>query len=87
MEFLLQYDDKNCPWYGLMGGLEDYLINFTNGHTVFSKNNVTSIILKEDDDADTIRYAYQYDSDKYPILQTMYEAYAPDDKQVFYIEY
>ena len=87
MELLLQYDDKNCPWYGLMGGLEDYLINFTNGHTVFSKNNMTSIILKEDDDADTIRYAYQYDSDKYPILQTMYEAYAPDDKQVFYIEY
>lgn len=87
LEFLLQYDDKNCPLYGLMGGIEDYLVNFTYGHTTFSKNNVTSIIMKDDDDADTICFAYQYDRDKYPVLQTLYEAYDPDDKQVFYFEY
>ncbi|MBQ6770647.1 MAG: hypothetical protein IJP44_06655 [Bacteroidales bacterium] len=87
LEFLLQYDDKNCPLYGLMGGIEDYLVSFTYGHTTFSKNNVTSIIMKEDDYADTICFAYQYDSDKYPVLQTSYEAYDPDDKQVFYFEY
>ena len=87
LEFQLQYDDKNCPLYGLMGGIEDYLVNFTYGHTTFSKNNVTSIVMKDDDDADTICFAYQYDRDKYPVLQTLYEAYDPDDKQVFYFEY
>ena len=71
MDFQLQYDDKNCPWYGFMGGLEDYLINFTSGHTGFTKNNVTRIIMTEDDYADTICYAYQYNSEKYPVLQTI----------------
>ena len=87
MDFQLQYDDKNCPWYGFMGGLEDYLINFTSGHTGFTKNNLTRIILTEDDYADTICYAYQYGSDKYPVLQTMYESDDIDDKQVLYFEY
>ena len=41
----------------------------------------------EDDYADTIRYAYQYDRDGYPILQTMYYADEPDDKMVLYFEY
>lgn len=87
MEFLLQYDDKNCPWYGFMGGLQDYVTNFGFGHTSFTKNNMTRIILTEDDYTDTICYAYQYDSDKYPVLQTMYESDDIDDKQVLYIEY
>jgi hypothetical protein len=87
MDFQLQYDDKNCPWYGFMGGLEDYLINFTSGHTGFTKNNVTRIIMTEDDYADTICYAYQYNSEKYPVLQTMYESDDIDDKQVLYFEY
>lgn len=87
MDFQLQYDDKNCPWYGFMGGLEDYLITFTSGHTGFTKNNVTRIIMTEDDYADTICYAYQYGSDKYPVLQTMYENDDIDDKQVLYFEY
>ena len=87
MDFQLQYDDKNCPWYGFMGGLEDYLINFTSGHTGFTKNNVTRIIMTEDDYADTICYAYQYNSEKYPVLQTMYENDDIDDKQVLYFEY
>ena len=87
MDFRLQYDDKNCPWYGFLGGLEDYLINFSSGHTGFTKNNVTYLIITEDHYVDTIRYAYQYDSDKYPILQTMFYADEPDDKQVLYFEY
>ena len=87
MDFQLQYDDKNCPLYGFMGGLEDYMINFSSGHTGFTKNNVTSIIMTEDGYADTLRYAYQYDSDKYPVLQTMYYTDDPDDKQVLYFEY
>lgn len=87
MDFQLQYDNKNCPWYGFMGGLEDYLINFTSGHTGFTKNNVTCIIMTEDDYTDTIRYSYQYNSDKYPVLQTIYEVEDPDDKQVLYFEY
>ena len=87
LDFLLQYDDKNCPWYGLLGGLEDYLINFTSGHTGFTKNNVTRIIMTEDNYSDTVCYAYQYNSDKYPVLQTMYLIDDPDDKRVFYYEY
>lgn len=87
MDFKLEYDDKNCPWYGFLGGLEDYLVNFTSGHTGFTKNNVTQIILTEGHYVDTIRYAYQYDSDKYPVLQTMFETDDPDDKQVLYYEY
>lgn len=87
IDFQLQYDDKNCPWYGFMGGLEDYLINYASGHTGFTKNNVTSMIITEGDYADTLCFAYQYDRDKYPILQTMYYADDPDDKQVLYIEY
>ena len=87
MDFQLQYDDKKCPWYGFMGGLEDYLTNFSSGHTGFTKNNVTRIIMTEDDSADTICYAYQYNSNKYPVLQTMYESDDIDDKQVLYFEY
>lgn len=87
MDFQLQYDDKNCPWYGFIGGLEDYLINFTSGHTGFTKNNVTEIILTEDNYVDTLRFAYQYDSDKYPVLQTRYFTDDPDDKGVLYFEY
>lgn len=87
MDFQLQYDDKNCPLYGFMGGLEDYLINFTSGHTGFTKNNVTRIIMTEDDYADTICYSYQYNSDKYPVLQTMYNLDNIDYKQVLYFEY
>ena len=87
LDFQLQYDDKNCPWYGFMGGLEDYLINFSSGHTGFTKNNLTSMIITEGHYVDTIRFAYQYDSDKYPVLQTMYEIDEPDDKQVLYFEY
>ena len=87
MDFQLQYDDKNCPWYGFLGGLEDYLVNFTYGHTGFTKHNVTSIIFTEDNYVDTICYAYQYDRDNYPVLQTMYESDDIDDKQVLYFEY
>ena len=87
MDFQLQYDNKNCPWYGFIGGLEDYLINFTSGHTGFTKNNVTEIILTEDNYVDTLRFAYQYDSDKYPVLQTRYFTDDPDDKGVLYFEY
>lgn len=87
VDFQLQYDDKNCPWYGFMGGLEDYLMNFANGHTSFTKNNVTRIIMTEGHYIDTIRYTYQYDAEKYPVLQTMYENDDIDDKQVLYFEY
>ena len=87
MDFQLQYDEKNCPWYGFIGGLEDYLINFTSGHTGFTKNNVTQIILTEDHYIDTLCFAYQYNSDKYPVLQTRYFTDDPDDKQVLYFEY
>lgn len=87
MTFKMQYDDKICPFYGFMGGLEDYYFNFTTGHTGFTKNNVTRIILTEDQYVDTICYAYQYDADKYPILQTMYYTDDPDDKMVLYYEY
>ena len=45
------------------------------------------IIMTEDDYADTICYAYQYNSEKYPVLQTMYENDDIDDKQVLYFEY
>ena len=87
MDFQLQYDDKNCPWYGFLGSLEDHLINFTSGHTGFTKNNVTRIIMTEDSYTDTICYAYQYNADKYPVLQTMYESSDIDEKQVLYFEY
>lgn len=87
VDFQLQYDDKNCPWYNFMGGLEDYLLNFTTGHTGFTKHNITSMIVTEGDYSDTLRFAYQYDSDKYPILQTMYSVDEPDDKTVLYYEY
>ena len=87
MEMQLQYDDKNCPFYGFMGGLEDYVVNSLAGHTGFTKHNVTSIIQTEGHYCDTVCYAYQYDSDKYPVLQTMYDVDDPDDKVVFYYEY
>ena len=87
MDMQLQYDDKNCPLYGFMGCLEDYLVNFSMGHTGFTKHNVTSIILTEGNYVDSICYAYQYDSDNYPILQTMYYVDDPDDKEVIYYEY
>ena len=87
MDFQLQYDDKNCPWYGFMGGLEDYIIDFTSGHTGFTKHNVTTMILTEGNYSDTICFAYQYNSDKYPVLQTMYYTDDPDDKGVLYFEY
>lgn len=85
--FQLQYDDKCCPLYGFMGGLDDYVYNFSTGHTGFTKNNVTSLISTEDHYVDTIHYAYQYDRDKYPILQTMYYSENTDEKRVFYYEY
>lgn len=87
IDMQLQYDDQNCPYYNFMGGLEDYVINFTSGHTGFTKNNVTTLILTEGHYVDTIRYAYQYDSDNYPILQTMFNINDTDDKQVIYFEY
>lgn len=87
MSFMMQYDDKNCPFNGFMGGLEDYYTNFSTGHTGFTKNNVTQIVVNEGQHNDTVCYAYQYDADKYPILQTMYEAAYPDDKMVLYYEY
>lgn len=84
----LQYDDKNCPWHGFMGGLEDYMVNFSTGHLGFSKNNVTSMIFQEDlEDVDTLHYSYQYDIDDYPILQTMYQNGNVDNKEVLYYEY
>ena len=87
MDFQLQYDDKNCPWYGFMGGLEDYLINYVAGHTGFTKHNVTTMIVTEGDYIDTLCFAYQYDKDKYPVLQTMYESDDIDYKEVLYFEY
>ena len=87
LDFQMQYDDKRSPWQGFLGGLEDHLLNFTMGHTGFTHNNITSMIVSEGSDADTLCFAYQYDSDKYPILQTMYYADDPDDKQVLYFEY
>lgn len=89
-EMQLQYDDKNCPYYGFMGSFVDYPTNYIAGHTGFTKHNVTSMIIKRDPDDshnDTINYAYQYDSDGLPVLQTMYFSDDPDDKQVFYYEY
>ena len=87
MDFQLQYDDKNCPWYGFMGGLEDYLINYVAGHTGFTKHNVTTMIVTEGNYTDTLCFAYQYDKDKYPVLQTMYESDDIDYKEVLYFEY
>lgn len=87
LDFELEYDDKICPLYGFMGNLEDYVANFDSGHTGFTKNNVTSMILSEDDYKDTLRFAYQYDIDNYPVLQTSYLTDDPDDKQVLYYEY
>lgn len=83
----MQYDDKCCPWYGFMGSLEEYLSNFQTGHTSFTKHNVTSMVYMEEYDTDTMCYAYQYDSDNYPILQTMYLSGDVDEKTVFYYEY
>lgn len=87
MDFQLLYDDKICPLYGFMGSLEDYYVNFLTGHTCFTKNNVRSIIVTEDNYSDTLCFAYQYNSDKYPVLQTMYYADDIDDKVVLYYEY
>ena len=87
VDFQLQYDDKNCPWYGFMGSLEDYLVNYVTGHTGFTKNNVTTMIMTEGGYSDTICFAYQYNSDKYPVLQTMYESDEIDYKEVLYFEY
>lgn len=87
MDMQLQYDDKHCPWYGFLGDLEDYLVNFSAGHTGFTKHNVTSMIVTEDQYVDTVCFAYQYDSDKYPIFQTMYYADDIDDKTILYFEY
>ena len=86
-EIQMQYDDKNCPWYGFMGGLEDYLVNYTSGHTGFTKHNITSMVVTEGQYVDTVCFAYQYDSDKYPVLQTMYYLDDPDDKDILYFEY
>lgn len=86
-EFQLEYDDKICPMYGFMGNLEDYMSNFVSGHTGFTKNNVTSMVITEDDYKDTLRFAYQYDIDNYPVLQTLFMTDDPDDKQVLYYEY
>lgn len=87
MEFQLQYDDKHNPYYGFLGGLEGTYLNFTIGHTGFTKNNVKQMIVIEDSYADTLHYAYQYDRDGYPVLQTMYYTDDPDDKMVLYYEY
>ena len=86
-ELQLQYDDKKCPWYGFLGSLENYSVNLYMGHTSFTKHNLTSMIITEDYYSDTIRYAYQYDKDKYPVFQTMYYTYDIDDKQILYYEY
>lgn len=85
----LQYDDKHSPWYGFMGSLEDHLTTFEAGSTCFTKHNVTSMVYveMEDDYRDTARYAYQYDSDNYPILQTRYTSDNLDEKRVLYFEY
>lgn len=83
----LQYDDMNCPWYGFLGGLEDYLVNFSTGHTGFTQHNLTSIVITEDQYVDSVCFAYQYDSDKYPVFQTMYYADDIDDKTILYFEY
>ena len=87
LDFQLQYDDMNCPWFGFLGGLEDFLINYVAGHTGFTKHNLTSMIVKKRHYIDTICFAYQYNSDKYPILQTMYESDDIDYKSVLYFEY
>lgn len=87
LSFELKYDDKICPMYGFMGGMEDYYTHFVTGHTGFTKNNVTRIILTEDHYVDTICFAYQYDADKYPVLQTIYYTDEPDNKMVLYYEY
>lgn len=87
VEFQLKYDDKKCPLYGFMGDLLDYVSNFDSGHTGFTKHNITTIIATEGHESDTLRFAYQYDSDKYPVLQTSYFTYDPDEKRVLYYEY
>lgn len=87
IDFQLQYDDKNCPFYGFMGDLQDYLVNFTAGHTGFTKHNLTSMVVTEGHYSDTVCFAYQYDKDKYPVFQTMYYSDDIDDKHVLYFEY
>ena len=87
MSFQMEYDDKICPMYGFMGCMEDYYTNFGTGHTGFTKNNVTRMIVTEDHYVDTLCFAYQYDADKYPVLQTIYYADEPDNKMVLYYEY
>ena len=87
LEMKLEYDDKHCPYYGFMGGFEDFYTNYITGHTSFTKNNVTRLIVTEDGYADTLCYAYQYDADQYPILQTMYFTEDPDDKMILRYEY
>lgn len=87
MEMQLQYDDKHCPFYGFMGGLEDHYTNYFTGHTGFTKNNITRMIYTEESYSDTLYYAYQYDRDGYPILQTVYYAEYPEDKLVLCFEY
>lgn len=87
IDFQLQYDDKNCPFYGFMGDIQDYLVNFTAGHTGFTKHNLTSMIVTEGHYSDTVCFAYQYDKDKYPVFQTMYYSDDIEDKQVLYFEY
>lgn len=82
-----QYDDKRSPWYGFMGGLDDYMTSLEAGSTTFAQHNVTTMVYKEEYYTDTICYSYQYDSDKYPILQTRYIAGYPDEKRVLYYEY
>lgn len=87
VSFELEYDNQHCPMYGLLGSLEDYIYDFTYGHTCFSKNNATRIISKEGHEADTLCFAYQYDADGYPLLQTAYFTDEPDEKNVLYYEY
>lgn len=84
---VMEYDDKQCPMYGMTGNLEDYIIGLSMGSTSFSKNNVKQIIFTEDDETDTIHFAYQYNNENYPILETMYDSENEDYKNVFYYEY
>jgi hypothetical protein len=87
ISLVMEYDNKNCPFYGLTGNPEDYMIDAIAGHNCFSKNNVTQLIYTEDHYVDTVRYAYQYNSDNYPILETLYNIKEEDSKNVYYYEY
>ncbi len=80
----LQYDDKNNPTKGFQ---DLYAFEMTDNLTLFSKNNITNLVLTYSDGENlVINYSYQYDDQGYPTMRI--GNYVDDDYQwIDYFEY